>query len=193
MQVILRNAKLKFEIAKPVEFKNYITTSTDNDYIDLSSIVGVLSFKNLKIDIEFTQPMMANGTLFTSRNMYHAAYVNSGRFIMNVSNQSIGVTNDATITRCGLNATTKDYYIGSNSGVADNIGTTSQMQTLSIFSNTTKAGVFKIKSVVVANASNNEVILNLKPAINSDDKPCLYDTISKTSFFEVNGHTLVVE
>lgn len=205
MNIKVYNSNLAFVQVKQPTTKNYLTTASSNtQYIDLTSVSSVVGipFNKLKVETKFVLTDNTPSTtcdIWSTRNGLASCKIYSRKVSCGYNSTSKSVD--------GVAGTEYNVILDAVSGVASIDGaesatftpTTSNVTTFAIFANcgnaavssaTNQAGRIQIKSIKIYNASTN--VFNGVPALDGDNKPCLYDTIEKKCYYSADGTDLVV-
>lgn len=185
-------------------YVNYIE-GTGTQYVDTG--VAPLSTYKAEIDFELTDTSVW-GTIFGQNyasNYRDQCYRCDGKFAYN-SGSSRART--ATVNTPDTNRHTivyndsSKYYLDNTEVTA--VGTNAKWHTSGLSAGniflfhfvdnsalTTSIGKGKIYGFKVTDTTYNTVVLDLKPALDNDNVPCFFDTVSNTFKYDCNGNTFL--
>lgn len=198
MNITINNANLQYQNQQTPTIKNYITTTENDQGIDISSLIGSYKYNKVKIEASFIA-LPVSGTSNCRVFFTNNSYVN-----INAKGTTLTckLTEDvtATIVSGETNSVTIDPSVPSvtiNSDTTSVSGTVSGTSITSAFllctpSGSSTAGMVKLNSIKFTDIDNSTVIADLKPALDLNNTPCLYDTENGVCYYEKDSGTLAV-
>lgn len=185
-------------------FKDYLYTTVDGQYIDVSSLIGSIWMDNIKYDIVFKirEDSNNNTYLFGIRSLN----IQVGSTPTKKVSVRVGST---TVTSTNPKAAETDILVSINTKAGSVVideetlsASTTSGSTINLASIFTyygsstpvsqSANKLALKSIKFTNATTDEVIAELYPCVGANG-PCLFDVVSNTEFYEAGGGTLGAE
>lgn len=198
MECVVRKLKATIDNASLPEFqnvvlKNYITTTEDGQYIELSDIYYTLN--NVKMEGVFectvgniTKPIFGTETncLIMRRNQYVRA--------KNTTEGNVVVLNNNTECHAGYDSSDTSFFIDETTGNCSSPVQYSQRANFAkVFAAPAElnsvSGAFKIKQIKITDTAYNRVYTLVPAEVNG--VACLYDVDRGTIYGEANGGTLL--
>jgi hypothetical protein len=180
-----------------VVYKNYVTTTENGQYIQISDILNNLPFNSIKVETQFmTTTSVWSAAILATRGNRGVINLASGKLqVRSCGGDYNQVTpSKNTLYTVGFNLADGTSYIDENTYANTGTPSSSDIEFIKIFSNSeggdSYAGRIKVGYVKIYN--NNVLLCDLRPAL-VGTIPCLYDTINSVVYGEYNDGLLSVE
>lgn len=212
MKVIIKNSELVFQRkhVPVIVYKNYWVRGS-GQYINLTGINNITSYAydNLIVDAE----IYIGKSAFSQLNCVTCSRANNFR-LLTMSPNKFGWANSgySGSSYVMTDPSVGDYHIIANnktgtitvnnsdfSFTAPGNGTLNYLWMFAsgsnnedVTANTYDEGASKVARLKIYNATTNDLILDIRPAL-VDNVPCLYESVTGTKLFSEDGTSLVVE
>lgn len=182
-----------------VILKNYIKTTADGQYIDLSSIFGQIAYNNMAVDATVQHQGLSGvtTTLLQSTSGYSFIYITTMKRIsthIGSATANLVTVTENTDVQVGFNGPNKSAYVGETTATTETAVSSSTPNAVYLFKNidgtNSTAGAVKMKEMKVYDTG--VLVADLVPAT-YDGVACLYDKVNEVPYYEANGGTLSVE
>ncbi len=176
--------------------KNYITTTQDGQYIDVTSVFADINYDKMKVEciLQHAGGNASRATVLQTNYGYAFLYANTGTRLQSKlgstlqDNVTVSANTDVNI---GFDGIANKAWVGTTETIGETAPTSSSSGKTYLFSNVSGtdslAGIVKIKELKVYN--DGVLSADLVPVI-YDEVACLYDTISQTFYYEAGDGTL---
>lgn len=175
--------------------KNYVKTTTDGQYVDLSALFAAIPYDKMKVvaTLLYSQSVIARvfdtsyGYAFITSSTSNRASAHIGNATANL----VTIANPSADYSAGFDGVQKEAFVDGTTNTGTSV-TSSTPYLAFLFSATDNtasvAGVVKLKKMEVYN--NGTLVAELVAAT-CDGVPCVYDTIGERVYYANSGDLAV--